>query len=171
MPSFNDLYYQRMGNNKLLPERAMEYNVGLTWGKRLMKAVDFHATADLYYNKVYDKIVAYPSTYLWKMVNFGKVDITGLDVTMGLDVNVSRNLDVQLLASYMLQNAIDKLENDEQIPYTPKHSGNGSLLICSPWITIGYGSFYDTKNLLSAYIMRMLYRGELDNLVINLVII
>lgn len=26
---------------------------------------------------------------------------------------------------------------------------------------IGYGSFYDTKNLLSAYIMRMLYRGEL----------
>lgn len=138
MPSFNDLYYQRMGNNKLLPERAMEYNVGLTWGKRIMKAVDFHATADLYYNKVYDKIVAYPSTYLWKMVNFGKVDITGLDVTMGLDVNVSRNLDVQLLASYMLQNAIDKLENDEQIPYTPKHSGNGSLLIRSPWITIGY---------------------------------
>lgn len=26
---------------------------------------------------------------------------------------------------------------------------------------IGYGSYYDTKNLLSAYIMRMLYRGEL----------
>ena len=27
---------------------------------------------------------------------------------------------------------------------------------------IGYGSYYDTKNLLSAYIMRMLYRGELE---------
>ncbi|MBQ6062023.1 MAG: TonB-dependent receptor [Prevotella sp.] len=138
MPSFNDLYYQRIGNNKLQPERAMEYNVGMTWSHRFAKAIDFHATADLYYNKVYDKIVAFPSTYVWKMVNFGEVDITGLDVTMGVDVSFSKGINMQLLANYMLQNAIDKLDHDQQIPYTPKHSGNGSVVVHTPWITLGY---------------------------------
>lgn len=138
MPSFNDLYYQRIGNNKLQPERAIEYNVGMTWSHRFAKTIDFHTTADLYYNKVYDKIVAFPSTYVWKMVNFGEVDITGLDVTMGVDIAFSKNINMQLLANYMLQNAIDKLDNDQQIPYIPKHSGNGSMVLHTSWITIGY---------------------------------
>ena len=138
LPSFNDLYYQRIGNNKLRPERATEYNVGLTWSRRMGKAFDVHATADVYYNKVYDKIVAFPSTYVWKMVNFGEVDIKGLDVTMGMDVAFSKDIHAQLLASYMLQDAIDRLDNDQQIPYVPRHSGNGSLTIRTPWVTLGY---------------------------------
>lgn len=138
MPSFNDLYYQRIGNNMLRPERAMEYNVGLTWNHHFAKTVDFRATADLYNNKVYDKIVAFPSTYVWKMVNFGEVDITGIDVTMGVDLTFSKGYYLQLLATYMLQNAIDKLDNDQQLPYIPKHSGSGSLSLHIPWITIGY---------------------------------
>ena len=30
-PTFNDLYYLRMGNTNLRPERADQYNLGLTW--------------------------------------------------------------------------------------------------------------------------------------------
>ena len=33
VPSFNDLYYLRMGNTALKPELADEYNLGLTWNE------------------------------------------------------------------------------------------------------------------------------------------
>lgn len=137
IPSFNDLYYQRIGNNKLRPERAMEYNVGLTWSHQV-NHLNFHVTTDAYYNKVNDKIVAFPSTYVWKMVNFGKVDITGLDATMGMDMTMVRGWSAELLATYTWQNAIDKLDDDKQIPYTPKHYGGGSLILHTPYVTIGY---------------------------------
>ena len=138
LPSFNDLYYQRIGNSKLNPERAMEYNLGLTWSRMLTKWFNIHTTADVYYNQIKDKIVAFPSTYVWKMVNFGKVDIKGLDVTMGVDVQMTTKINLQVMAAYTFQEAIDKIENDEQIPYTPKHSGNGSVIVRTPWITLGY---------------------------------
>ena len=137
IPSFNDLYYQRIGNNQLRPERAMEYNVGLTWSHQV-KDVNFHVTTDAYYNKVNDKIVAFPSTYVWKMVNFGKVDITGLDVTMGMDMAIARGWSAELLGTYTLQNAVDKMGDDKQIPYTPKHYGGGSLILHTPYLTMGY---------------------------------
>ena len=116
----------------------MEYNLGLTWSRMLTKWFNIHTTADVYYNQVKDKIVAFPSTYVWKMVNFGKVDIKGLDVTMGVDVQMTTKINLQVMAAYTFQEAIDKIENDEQIPYTPKHSGNGSVIVRTPWITLGY---------------------------------
>ena len=30
-PTFNDLYYYRLGNRTLRPEKANEYNIGITW--------------------------------------------------------------------------------------------------------------------------------------------
>lgn len=33
MPTFNDLYYYRLGNRSLRPEKANEYNMGITWSR------------------------------------------------------------------------------------------------------------------------------------------
>ena len=53
MPTFNDLYYLRMGNTGLRPEKAREYNVGLTWSGHLpWQQVFVSATVDGYYNDV-----------------------------------------------------------------------------------------------------------------------
>lgn len=142
LPSFNDLYYIRLGNTNLRPERAMAYNLGLTYSLR----TDFFSlqmTADGYLNAVSDKIVAFPSTYVWRMANFGKVRITGLDATLTAVVPVTDGFGLQVDAACMLQQAVDKTDPksysyDMQLPYTPRHSGSGSMILKTPWMDFGY---------------------------------
>jgi len=147
MPSFNDLYYLRIGNSGLRPEKATEYNLGLTWSGRPFQAVKYvSATVDAYYNDVTDKIVAFPSTYVWKMANFGKVKIKGIDVTLATEVPIFHKVSAILTGAYTFQESLDKLEAsasyNRQLPYTPKHSGNASLLIRNPWVNLGYSVLF-----------------------------
>ena len=147
MPSFNDLYYLRIGNSGLRPEKATEYNLGLTWSGRPFRAVKYvSATVDAYYNDVTDKIVAFPTTYVWKMANFGKVKIKGIDVTLATEVPIYHKVSAILTGAYTFQESLDKLEAsasyNRQLPYTPKHSGNASLLIRNPWVNLGYSVLF-----------------------------
>ena len=147
MPSFNDLYYLRIGNSGLRPEKATEYNLGLTWSGRPFQAVKYvSATVDAYYNDVTDKIVAFPSTYVWKMANFGKVKIKGIDVTLATEVTIYHKVSAILTGAYTFQESLDKLKAsasyNRQLPYTPKHSGNASLLIRNPWVNLGYSVLF-----------------------------
>lgn len=142
VPTFTDLYYLRMGNTGLKPEKANEYNIGITCSEQL-SSVNFHFTVDGYYNNVRDKIVAFPTTYIWKMTNFGKVHITGLDATLALNLPISKRISADVSAAYTFQRAVDKTDAssstyDKQLPYTPKNNFNGSIVIKTPWINIGY---------------------------------
>ena len=143
MPTFNDLYYLRMGNTGLRPEIAKELNLGITWNGRPIRWMKYLTmTVDGYLNRVTDKIVAFPSTYVWKMANFGKVRITGLDITMGTEIPVVHRVSVVMMGAYTYQKAINKEERSAsynmQLPYTPRHSGNGSVMVRVPWVNIGY---------------------------------
>lgn len=144
MPTFNDLYYLRIGNTGLSPEKAAEYGVGIAWSARPKGIMRYMTvTVDGYYNNVTDKIVAFPSTYVWKMTNFGKVDIFGLDATMGMGIDVARQVGLELSATFMWQDARDKSDPgsstyDKQLPYTPKVSGSASAILRNKWLTIGY---------------------------------
>lgn len=72
MPTFNDLYYADMGNSVLKPESATQYNVGFTYAVAPKTGFlsGFHAGADVYYNLVSDKIIAYPKgqQFRWTML-------------------------------------------------------------------------------------------------------
>ena len=143
MPTFNDLYYRRMGNTGLRPEKARLYNVGLTWSGRPFGFTRYmNITVDGYHNDVTDKIVAFPSTYVWKMANFGKVAIDGIDATLSAEVGLFKKVDLVVNAAYSYQKSVDKLKQsssyNKQLPYTPRHSGNASVLIKNPWVNIGY---------------------------------
>ena len=144
MPTFNDLYYFRSGNKNLRPEHAHEYNVGITWQASPMEFVEELAlTADGYFNDVTDKIVAFPTTYVWKMANYGRVHIKGLDATLTSLCRLAPKTTLDVGASYTLQRAID-ITNPQsqgygvQLPYTPLHSGSVRLLLTTPWIGVGY---------------------------------
>lgn len=143
-PSFNDLYYDRLGNRSLRPERANEYDLGVTWSRPLLPAMDyFSITVDGYFNDVDDKIVAFPTTYAWKMVNFGKVHVTGLDLTLATAFSLPRGINLALSAAYTWQKALDKTDPESknykaQLPYTPEHSGNMAVTLKTPWCTLGY---------------------------------
>ena len=127
------------------PENAVEYGAGLTWNSRKIGAVKYvTATVDAYINNVTDKIVAFPSTYIWKMVNFGKVKAKGLDLTLGTQIDLSKGFSLTASGAMTLQEAKDKTENsptyNSQLPYTPKVSGSLSAIFYTPWINIGYSS-------------------------------
>ena len=143
MPTFNDLYYRRIGNAGLRPEKAHEYNLGLTWSGRPCRLTRYLSlTIDGFHNNVTDKIVAFPSTYVWKMANFGKVHINGLDATLSTELALFKKAGLVVNATYTYQKAVDKLRKspsyDMQLPYTPRHSGNVSILLNTPWVNVGY---------------------------------
>ena len=144
MPTFNDLYYFRSGNKHLRPERADEYNAGITWQAPQLGCIEeLTLTADGYFNDVTDKIVAFPTTYVWKMANYGRVHIIGLDATLNAQLRFAPKTALSIGASYTFQHAIDITDPEAQgygvqLPYTPLHSGSMRLLLSTPWVGIGY---------------------------------
>lgn len=147
LPSFNDLYYDRFGNHGLRPERADEANVGLTLtaGRGAADAGwQCTLTADAYHNRVADKIVAYPTTFAWRMANFGRAALRGVDVGLALAAS-TRRLDATASAHYTLSDATDRTGDAttnrsyaQPLPYTPRHSGNAAATLAAPWLTVGY---------------------------------
>ena len=82
-----DLYYLRMGNVNLKPEKATQYNIGFTWNDEISPFIRLlSVSVDGYYNKVSDKIVAIPNMYIWKMMNMGEVEIKGIDVNLSANI-------------------------------------------------------------------------------------
>lgn len=144
VPTFTDLYYLRVGNTSLRPEKATEYTGGITWsGCRLAGLEHLTLTVDGYFNRVSDKIIAFPSIYVWKMQNYGKVNIFGIDATLSTSTKINDKVSVALSANYSWQNAIDLTNKDaknykHQLPYTPEHSGNVSVVVEMPWVNVGY---------------------------------
>ncbi len=144
VPTFTDLYYLRMGNTALKPEKTKQWNAGLTWSGNIGQIIRYLSiSADGYYNKVEDKIVALPTLYIWKMMNMGEVEIKGVDVNLSMEIPLSEKINMQLSGSYTYQHAIDITNPDaknykDQIPYTPRHTGNGSATFEMPWMNVSY---------------------------------
>lgn len=149
LPSFNDTYYRRMGNPNLRPERANEFNLGLTLNLPSTSWQQFlSVTLDGYYNRVTDKIVAFPAAYVWRMANFGLVNIYGLDATLATEIPLCRLLSIGLTASYTYQQALDadsrSATYNRQLPYTPRNHGAVSAIAHTPWVNLGYSVHYSS---------------------------
>ena len=153
LPNFNDLYYGQVGNTGLKPENTTQYNVGLTYTKAVCDFIPyFSVTADGYYNRVKDKIIAIPTKnlFVWSMVNLGKVDIKGVDVTGNVQLKPWDKLRVTLSGNYTYQRALDVTEPggktyNHQIAYTPRVSGSGQAGIETPWINLSYSFLFSGK--------------------------
>lgn len=148
MPTFNDLYYRRIGNASLRPEKAHEYNAGLTWSFAGFGPLKyFSITADGYFNNVTDKIVAFPSTYVWRMANFGKVHIKGIDLTLTTEIPVAAKVSAIVTAAFTRQEALDLTNKKSQtykndLPYTPRSYGSFTLTLNNPWVNATWSTTY-----------------------------
>lgn len=143
VPTFADLYYLRMGNVSLKPERATQYGAGVVYSGDIAGDGEFSLSVDGYYNSVRDKIVALPTLYIWRMQNYGKVGVKGVDVTASLRLPLRKDISLLWDASYTYMRAVDKTERTSknyghQIPYTPRHAGNASLTLNNRWVNISY---------------------------------
>lgn len=150
MPTFNDLYYADMGNSKLAPERVTQYNLGVVYSHQGHGTLHtLRLSADAYYNLVKDKIVAYPKgqQFRWTMLNLGKVDIRGIDLTALATICPVRELFVTLRGQYTYQKAIDITNPADnyyrhQIPYIPHHSGSAVVNLSWRQWNVNYSFIY-----------------------------
>lgn len=144
VPTFNDLYYARIGNRSLRPESTGQFNLGLAWSGSAGKAANYlSVSVDAYYNRVKDKIVAIPTLFLWKMMNMGKVRAAGTDVNLASEFALPAGLSLTLTAAYSYARAVDITDPEaknykDQIPYAPRHAGSGSVGLETPWVNATY---------------------------------
>ena len=146
LPTFNDLYYTQIGNRKLKPEDTNQTNLGVTYSlsnDSWLNALLF--TADAYHNKVKNKIVAYPTKNIfeWTMLNYGTVEINGLDLSADAVLKLSKNVKLNLGGTHTYQRALNKTDATSrnykhQIPYTPRVSGSAKAGMQTPWFNVNY---------------------------------
>lgn len=150
VPTFNELYYTTLGTTGLKPEIAREVNVGCNLGTD-----DFFVSADFYANHIENKIVAIPTLYVWKMANYGEVEILGADIAVNKDAQFG-DFQLKATANYSYQRALDVTDKNSklyksQIPYTPRHSGNVSASLIYNKITLSLSSFISSKRYFLEY--------------------
>ncbi|MDR0769361.1 MAG: TonB-dependent receptor, partial [Dysgonamonadaceae bacterium] len=144
MPTFNDLYYTDMGNAYLRPEYASQYNAGVLYDFK-----HFHIGVDVYYNSIKDKIIAYPKgqQFRWTMLNLGKVDIRGMDITAMATVGFAGEWLLTGKLQYTRQEAIDITNPKDtyyrdRIPYIPQHSGSTIVMLTWKEWSANYSFIY-----------------------------
>ena len=129
-PTFNDLYYTDLGNANLRPELARQHSVEIAY-RKATKAYDLAFSASYYYNRVTDKIIAYPKgqQFRWTMLNLGTVKINGVDAKADMSFYLPLRFVLRSRLGYTYQKAIDVTNPNDtyyghQIPYIPWHSGS-----------------------------------------------
>ena len=129
-PTFNDLYYTDLGNANLRPELARQHSVEVAY-RKTDKRYDIALSASYYYNRVTDKIIAYPKgqQFRWTMLNLGNVKINGVDAKADFSFYLPKNFTLRTRLNYTYQTAIDVTNPNDtyyghQIPYIPWHSGS-----------------------------------------------
>lgn len=150
MPTLDDLYYNFIGNNQLRPELASQYNLGVVYSKKTAGLVQqFNISLDGYINSISDKIVAVPTQNLfsWRMLNLGKVDIKGIDITTEGDGSIANIIKWKGRIAYTFQQARDITDPSipyykERIPYTPDHSGSAMMIFNWHQWQAGYSSVF-----------------------------
>lgn len=149
-PSFNDLYYSAIGNTALKPENSRQANLGMTlalpWRSRKL---DFHLAADVFSNRITDKIQALPTRnmFIWSMVNLGKVDIKGLDLNLEALGKLTKTSSWSAAWTHSYQRALDVTDPtsktyNQQIAYAPRIYGSGRFQITVSEWKMGYSLLY-----------------------------
>jgi len=172
LPTFNDLYYQDLGNHNLRPEDANQFNVGFTYLETGIPFLsNFLVSVDGYYNRVKDKIIAVPKDlFHWTMTNKGIVDIIGVDINIKTGIHLAKSEHINILGNYSYNKSTDitplSANYGEQIPYTPFYSGSGSISYQHKSWEAGYNILYSglrwsgqniTANKIDAYMIHSVF--------------
>lgn len=156
LPTFNDLYYTNLGDANLKPESTHQVNLGFQYQKQVEQAWlrTWKIKAESYYTKVEDKIIATPtsSMFRWMMTNLGKVENYGLETNLATESQF-RNLILSTNLSYEYTVASDLSTTSagkttsygDQIPYTPWHSGSAIIGLDYKAWSLNYSFIYVGK--------------------------
>ncbi|MBO4659951.1 MAG: TonB-dependent receptor [Prevotella sp.] len=142
MPSFNELYYFHFGTTELQPERANQWNAGITWQSRNYRRFQTAFTVDGFVTDVKDKIVAIPfNMFVWRMMNLARVRTTGVDITTNINYHLNKKHSFELTGSYSLQRAENRTDHSsphygKQIAYIPQSTWSIAIGWQNPYINV-----------------------------------
>lgn len=147
LPTFNDLYYNLIGNTSLKPERAHQFNVGFNTFK-LFRRIYSEVSIDFFYNQIENKIVAIPTKDLfnWSMQNIGRINAMGYDAGIlfhylldkwKMTLNVTYSYNLSLDVSDMSSTTYRK-----QIPYVPFHSATAAFVVARKNLVLNVNGIY-----------------------------
>jgi outer membrane cobalamin receptor len=130
MPTFNELYYNNIGNYSLNPEETNQFSLGVSMFP-LSKKNGLKLVVNSFYNEVKNQILALPTKnlFVWSMQNIGKVKNYGFESRIEFSRVFKKDWKFNLSTNYTQQNALD-ISNSEsptfenQVAYMPKHSAN-----------------------------------------------
>lgn len=175
MPTFNDLYYTNSANVWLKPERTLQTDIGVKYSESFDCGFfrNFDIVADGYWNKVDDKIIAYPKgqQFRWTMLNLGKVDIRGVDASASFGFRAG-SIELVTKLQYTWQRAVDITDSassyyKNQIPYVPEHSGTAVVSLYWKGWCLGYtflyaGERYSQKENVRRNLVQPYYTSDLS---------
>lgn len=148
MPSFNELYYNSIGNNQLKPETATQYSFGLGFEKK-WKKTSVNLFSNSYHSFIENQILAIPTKnlFVWSMQNIGKVEVFGLESRADLSIDFNERWNLNLNGNYTYQESLDISDQNSptyrnQIAYTPKHTINSQITLKRQNIGLGLNHFY-----------------------------
>ncbi|MFN3427170.1 MAG: TonB-dependent receptor [Candidatus Thermochlorobacter sp.] len=142
MPTFNDLYYTRVGNINLRPERVEQINLGAGYELLKQSIVQYAALrVDAFRNLTVDKILAVPrDAFNWTMQNIALVEATGVDVRFESVFKKVFELELSIAANYTYQTVLDitpqSLTFGNQIAYTPFE--NAAVILSASWKKLAF---------------------------------
>jgi len=128
MPTFNELYYNSIGNVKLKPEEANQFSIGFS-NQPIQKKMDVFFTLNGFANRVENQILAIPTKnlFVWSMQNIGRVTTLGFETRIDVKKQIKKNWSTELNANYTYQYSVDVSSNKSptylnQVAYIPRHT-------------------------------------------------
>jgi hypothetical protein len=118
-------------------------NIGLSYKVAAGRCLEnLLISADAYYGRVENKIVAAPGVFVWKMSNVDDVSLCGIDANASLGLRFCDAVKVAASAAYSYMRAVNSTAGSplkgHQIIYTPRHSGSLSVEFQTPYLSAGY---------------------------------
>lgn len=143
VPTYNDLYWPGQGNLDLVPETALQGEVGVGY-----KNNQFSIDIGSFYIFSKDKIVWAPNgdsnrPGVWVPINLAEVNNRGTEVTLSYEESFNKHK-IQLSINYSYTEAIDSA-TDKQVIYVPEHLSNANLGCNYKRFSFFYQQLYNGK--------------------------
>ncbi|WP_332911212.1 TonB-dependent receptor [Algoriphagus boritolerans] len=142
VPTLNDRFWSPGGNPDLLPEESVSGEIGLNWTKT--GAFSWDQSLTYYRMQVNNWIIWMPQGSVWSPENIREVQNQGIEY-QGKGNRKIGLVDMEIGLSYTFSQALDLTSeptNPRQLPYTPKHQANGSLIAAYAGFSLNLGTFY-----------------------------
>ncbi len=161
MPTFNDLFWDGLGNPNLKPESSYQGELG-----QHLKFKNSSISGTVYYQKIDDLIQWKPNASgNWSPSNIAKATSYGAEVVLNWNKKI-RNHALDFNANYGYTVSKDAL-SDKQLVYVPLHKFNSSLAYTFQRITLNYQYLFTGFVFTSSDNSRVLEEYQVSNLGIN----